>query len=125
VPDVRRYLLLFWGPLMMLLNIFNYLSDGRAALVEDLRPPKVSTKLSNRTKFAPACAIRKIFIFFVRPLRGQEIFLRPPHGTSELFWVKSFEFCKNRVSAAIWHTLPSISVTGAFALFSILMKNRF
>ena len=101
MPDVRRYLLLFWGPLMMLLNIFNYLSDGRAPLVEDLGAPDVSTKLPNRTKSVAACAIRKIFIVFVRPLRGQETFLRPPHGTSELFWVKSVEFCKNRVSADI------------------------
>ena len=81
MPDVRRYLSVLWGPLMMLLNIFNYLSDGRAPLVEDLRPPEVSTKFPNRTKFAPACAIRKIFTFFVRHLRGQESFLRSPHGT--------------------------------------------
>ena len=36
VPEVRRYLSGFWGALMMPLNIFNYLSDGRAPLVEVL-----------------------------------------------------------------------------------------
>ena len=125
MPDVRRYLSAFWGPLMMLLKRFYYLSDGRALLVEDLWPPEVSKKLLNRPKSAPTCAIGKIFIFFVRPLRGQESFLRPPHGTSELFWVKSVEFCKNRVSADIWYTLPSTFASGVFAIFSILVKNRF
>ena len=46
---------------MMLLNIFNYLSDGRAPLVEDLRPPEVS-------KLGENCAyicIRENFIFFL------------------------------------------------------------
>ena len=37
VPGVRRYLLVLWGPLLMLLNIFDYLSDGRAPLVDGLR----------------------------------------------------------------------------------------
>ena len=64
MPDVRRYLSVFWGPLMMLLKRFDYLSDGRTPLVEDLRPPEISTKLPNRPKFPPACAIKKFFIFF-------------------------------------------------------------
>ena len=32
------------GPLVMLHNIFNYVSDGRAPLVEDLGPPELLTK---------------------------------------------------------------------------------
>ena len=44
MPDVRRYFSVLWGPFMMLLNIFDYLSDGRAPLVEDLGPPELLTK---------------------------------------------------------------------------------
>ncbi len=36
MPDVRRYLLVFWGVIVMLLNQFDYLSDGRDPLVESL-----------------------------------------------------------------------------------------
>ena len=38
MPDVRRYLSVFWGLLLMLLNLFGYLSNGRAPLVEVLGP---------------------------------------------------------------------------------------
>jgi len=33
VPGVRRYFSVFWGPLLMLLKLFDYLSDGRTLLV--------------------------------------------------------------------------------------------
>ena len=36
MPDVRRYLSVFWGVLLILIKLFDYLSDGRAPLVEDL-----------------------------------------------------------------------------------------
>ena len=36
MPDVRRYLSVFWGVLLMLIKQFHYLSDGCAPLVEDL-----------------------------------------------------------------------------------------
>ena len=36
VPDVRRYLSVFWGVIMMLIKQFDYLSDGCDPLVEDL-----------------------------------------------------------------------------------------
>ena len=36
MPDVRRYLSVFWGVLLMLIKIFDYLSEGRAPLVADL-----------------------------------------------------------------------------------------
>ena len=123
--DVRRYLSVLWGVLMLLLNIFNCLSDGRAPLVEDLGPPEVSTKLLNWWKIVPTYALGKIFIFFVRPPSGQESDSRPPHGTSELIWLKSFEFCKNRVSANIWYTLSSTFMPGVFGVFSISIKTRY
>ena len=36
MPDVRRYLSVFWGGIVMLLKQFDYLSDGRDPLVEYL-----------------------------------------------------------------------------------------
>ena len=45
VPDVRRYLLVFWGPLLMLINIFHYLSEWRAPLIKDLGPLDFLTKI--------------------------------------------------------------------------------
>ena len=36
MPDVRRYLSVFWGVIVMLLKQFDYLSDGRGPLVEYL-----------------------------------------------------------------------------------------
>ena len=36
MPDVRRYLSVFWGVIVMLLKQFDYLSDGRDPLVEYL-----------------------------------------------------------------------------------------
>jgi len=36
MPDVRRYLSVFWGVLVMLIKLFDYLSDGRTPLVDDL-----------------------------------------------------------------------------------------
>ena len=38
MPDVRRYLFVFWGLVLMLLKLFGHLSDGRAPLVEVLGP---------------------------------------------------------------------------------------
>ena len=82
-------------------------------------------KITKSTQIcAHMCNMKKKY-FFVGPLRGQESFLRPPPGTSELFWVKSVEFCKNRVSATIPDTLPSTFASGDFALFSIFLKSRF
>ena len=37
MPDVRRYLSVFWGVLLMLLKLPRCLSDVRAPLVEDLK----------------------------------------------------------------------------------------
>ena len=36
MPDVRRYLSVFWRFILMLIEIFDYLSAVRAPLVEDL-----------------------------------------------------------------------------------------
>ena len=44
VPDVRRYLSGFWGVILMLLNIFHYLSNGGAPLIDDLGAPAFSWK---------------------------------------------------------------------------------
>ena len=33
MPGVRRYFSVFWGPLLMLLKLFDCLSDGRTLLV--------------------------------------------------------------------------------------------
>ena len=60
MSDVLKYFSVFLGLRMMLLNIFNYLSDGRVPLVDDLGPSEV-TKLR---KIAPTSAVGKIFIFF-------------------------------------------------------------
>ena len=46
VPDVRRYLSGFWGVILMLLKIFHNLSNGRAPLIDDLRPPALPSKPS-------------------------------------------------------------------------------
>ena len=36
MPDVRRYLSVFWGVIMMLIKPFDYLSDGCDPVVENL-----------------------------------------------------------------------------------------
>ena len=90
---------------MMLLNIFNYLSDGHAPLVEDLWPPKVSTKLLVWVKIAPPYALGKIFIFFLLDLpEAKKAPFDPLTARQSLLGSKALSFVKIeylRISGAL------------------------
>ena len=128
VPDVRRYLSVFWGPLMMLLKRFYYLSDGRAPLVEDLWPPEVSKKLLNRPKSAPTCAIGKHLFFLLDLSENRKVSCDPLTARQSSFGSKASSFVKIeylRTSGTLCPALSLQAVLLFFTLFSIFLKTRF
>ena len=101
---------------MMVLNIFNYLSDERAPLVEDLGPPEVSTKLLNWWKIVPTYALGKIFIFLLDCPAVWKASHDPLTALQSLFGSKASSFVKIEYLRISGTLCPALSCR-AFLLY--------